>query len=73
MQGVFALHRSWQKFDKLQHEWHSKAEELAERVNLLEAEAASAKTALEEKEKEAASSKEVASKATKEAKLVKKS
>ena len=70
VQGIFALHRSWQKFDELQHEWHNKAEELAERVNLLEAKAASAKTALEEKEKEAASSKEVASKATKEAKLV---
>ena len=65
------MHRSWQKFDELQHEWHRKAEELAEKVNLLEAEAASAKTALEEKEKEAASSKEAASKATREAKLVK--
>ena len=45
------MHRSWRKFDELQHEWHRKAEELAEKVNLLEAEAASAKTALEEMEK----------------------
>ena len=67
------MHRSWQKFDELQHEWHRKAEELDEKVDLLEAEAASAKTALEEKEKykeEAESSKAAASKAIKEAKLV---
>ena len=65
------MHRSWQKFDDLQHEWHRKAEDLADQVKLLEAESASAKTAFEEKEKEAASSKEATSKATKEAKLVK--
>ena len=65
------MHRSWQKFDDLQHEWHRKAEELADQVKLLEAESASAKAALEEREKEAASSKEAASKAIKEAKLVK--
>ena len=73
MQGLFAMQRSWQKFDELQHERHMKAEELADKVSLLEAEAASVKTALEEKEKfkkEAESSREVASKATKEAKLV---
>ena len=71
VQGLFAMHRSWQKFDELQHEWHRKAEELAERVDLLEAEAASAKTVLEEKEKEVASFRETASKATKEAKVIK--
>ena len=74
VQGVFSLHRSWQKFDELQHEWHNKAEELAEKVNLLEAEAASAKTALEENEKykeEAESSKAATSKAIKEAKQIK--
>lgn len=68
------MHRSWEKFDELQHEWHRKAEELAERVNLLEAEATSAKTALEEMEKykgEAESSKAAASKAIKEAKEIK--
>ena len=65
---------SWQKFDGLQHMWHIQVEELASKNKLLEAEAASAKTALEEKErfkKEAESSREVASKATKEAKLIK--
>ena len=68
------MHRSWQKFDELQHDWHRKAEDLVERVNLLEAEAASAKTALEEMEKykkEAESSKASASKAIKEAKTIK--
>ena len=68
------MHRSWQKFDELQHDWHRKAEELAQKVDLLEAEAASAKTALEEMEKykeEAESSKASASKAIKEAKTIK--
>ena len=51
VQGLFAMHRSWQKFDELQHEWHRKAEELADKVRLLEADAASVKTALEEKNK----------------------
>ena len=68
------MHRSWQKFDELQHDWHRKAEELAQKVDLLEAEAASAKTALEEMEKykeEAESSKASTSKAIKEAKETK--
>ena len=67
------MHRSWQKFDELQHDWHRKAEELAEKVNLLEAEAASAKTALVDMEKykgEAESSRAAASKAVKEAKEI---
>ena len=67
------MHRSWQKFDELQHEWHRKAEELADKVKLLEADAAFVKTALEEKDKykEAESSRKAASEATKEAKLIK--
>ena len=65
------MHRSWQKFDDLQHEWHRKAEDLADQAKLFEAEVASAKAALEEKEKEAASSREMASKANKEVKIVK--
>ena len=68
------MHRSWQKFDELQHEWHRKAEELADKVKLLEVDSAFVKTALEEKDKykeEAESSKAAASKAIKEAKLIK--
>ena len=29
------MHRSWRKFDELQHEWHRKAEELANKIKLL--------------------------------------
>ena len=68
------MHRSWQKFDELQHDWHRKAEELAQKVDLLEAEAASAKTAvvdLEKYKEEAESSRAAASKAVKEAKEIK--
>ena len=68
------MHRSWQKFDELQHDWHRKAEDLVERVNLLEAEAESAKTALvdlDKCKKEAESSKTAASKAIREAKEIK--
>ena len=68
------MHRSWQKFDELQHDWHRKAEELVQKVDLLEAQAASAQTSLQELEKykeEAESSKAAASKAIKEAKEIK--
>ena len=68
------MHRSWQKFDELQHYWHRKAEELVHKVDLLEAEAESAKTALvdlDKCKKEAESSKAAASKAIKEAKEIK--
>ena len=68
------MHRSWQKFDELQHDWHRKAEELVQKVDLLEAEAESAKTALvdlDKCKKEAESSKAAASKAIKEAKEIK--
>ena len=68
------MHHSWQKFDELQHDWHRKAEDLVERVTLLEAEAESAKTALvdlDKCKKEAESSKTAASKAVKEAKEIK--
>ena len=68
------MHRSWQKFDELQHYWHRKAEELVHKVDLLEAEAESAKTAivdLDKYKKEAESSKAAASKAIKEAKEIK--
>ena len=68
------MHRSWQKFDALQHYWHRKAEELVQKVDLLEAEAESAKTAivdLDKYKKEAESSKAAASKAIKEAKEIK--
>ena len=68
------MHRSWQKFDELQHYWHRKAEELVQKVDLLEAEAESAKTAivdLDKYKKEAESSKAAASKAIKEAKEIK--
>ena len=68
------MHRSWQKFDELQHEWHRKVEELADKVKLLEVDSAFMKTAIEEKDKykeEAESSKAAASKAIKEAKLIK--
>ena len=68
------MHRSWQKFDELQHYWHRKAEELVQKVDLLEAEAESAKTALvdlDKCKKEAESSKAAASKAIKEAKEIK--
>ena len=67
------MHRSWQKFDELQHDWHRKAEELAQKVDLLEAEAESAKTAivdLDKCKKEAESSKAAASKAIKEVKEI---
>ena len=69
LQGLFALHRSWKKFDELQHEWHNRAEELASKNKLLEADAAFVKVPSEEKEKfkeEAESSRKVASEATKE-------
>ena len=68
------MHRSWQKFDELQHYWHRKAEELVHKVDLLEAEAESAKTALvdlDKCKKEAESSKAAASKAIKEVKEIK--
>ena len=68
------MHRSWQKFDELQHDWHRKAEDLVHKVDLLEAEAESAKTALvdlDKCKKEAESSKAAASKAIKEAKEIK--
>ena len=74
MQGLFALHRSRQKFDELQHEWHDRAEDLVSKNKLLEAEAAFVKVAQEKRDKfkgEAESSKNVASEATKEVKLIK--
>ena len=74
MQSLFALHRSWQKFDELQHEWHNKAEDLVSKNKLLEADAAFVKVSLREKDKfkeEAESSKKAASEATKEAKQIK--
>lgn len=74
MQGLFALHRSWQKFDELQHEWHNKDEDLVSKNKLLEADAAFVKVSQEEKDKfkeEAESSRNVASEATKEVKLIK--
>ena len=73
-QGLFALHRSWQKFDELQHEWHSQAKELASKNKLLEADAAFVKISLVEKEKfkeKVESSRKAASEATKEVKEIK--
>ena len=49
--GLFALHRSWQKIDELQHEWHTKAEELASKNSLIEVDAAFVRTAMEQNEK----------------------
>ena len=71
MQGLFALHRSWQKFDKLQHEWHNKAEDLVSKNKLLEADAEVAREEKDKFKEEAESSRKVASEATKEAKLIK--
>ena len=74
MQGLFALHRLWQKFDELQHKWHNKAEDLVSKNKLLEADAAFVKVAREEKDKfkeEDECSRKVASEATKEVKLIK--
>ena len=68
------MHRSWKKFDELQHVWHRKAEEPADKVSLLKAEAASVKTALEERDKykgEAESLQRLASEATNEVREVK--
>lgn len=65
------MHRSWQKFDELQHEWHHKAEDLAQKVDLFEAKATSALQLAEKYKQEAESSKASASKATKEAKEIK--
>ena len=41
------MHQSWKKFDELQHEWHAKAEELAVRNTLLEADAAFVKITMD--------------------------
>ena len=74
LQGLFALHRSWQKFDELQHDWHNKAEDLISKNTLLEADAAFVKTAMEQNEKfkeEAEFSKKAAAEVVKEAKLIK--
>ena len=74
LQGLFALHRLWKKFDELQHEWHNKVEDLVSKNKLLEADAAFVKTAMEQNEKfkeEAETSKKAASEATKEVKRIK--
>ena len=68
------MHRSWQKFDELQHEWHTKAEDLISKSTLLEVDAAFVKTAIEQNEKfkeEVESSKKAAAEAVKEAKWIK--
>ena len=74
MQDLFAMHRSRQKFDKLQHEWQARERELVERTDRLEADVALVNAAIEENSKlkaEAEAAKKAAAEAAKEAKEVK--
>ena len=68
------MHRSWQKFDELQHEWHNKAEDLVSKNKLLEDDVAFVKIALEEKDKfkeEVESSRKATSEVPEDDKLIK--
>ena len=74
MQGLFAMHRSWQKFDELHSLWNAQERELVDENDQLKANATAAAPSLEENDRlraEAEAAKRAAAEIAKETKEVK--